>query len=130
MSEKVALVILLVLIIPLHELSHYVIAKYYGWNPKFGISKHLDFYVKYHAKIKGNESKLYICSFSGIFGAVPIFLYTILLDSNILPISLFLITYTCYELLLKREMIKKNECLNVEKKKRSLSEIDWKRYFI
>jgi len=100
--------IVLLLVIPLHELGHFIAAKYFDWDPKFEIKK-LAFVVKYYTPVEHNKLKLYFTSFCGILGIVPLLLYGIFVDLSMFQIILFLISYTGYELVFKRKQIKERE---------------------
>ena len=108
----VMLLICTVLLIPLHELGHYILAKLFGWNPKFGMNRK-GFFVRYTpCETNRKELKLYLTGFFGIIGAIPTTIYVAMFDLGAFFILLFLYGYTCYELWLKRKYIKKERIIN------------------
>lgn len=102
-------IILLLLVIPIHELGHYIFAKIFSWNPKFGSSKKGFCVIYYPNKINGNEKKLILTSFFGVIGIIPFFAYCVFsnLLLNELPIIIFLFAYSLFEMLCRWRKLRK-----------------------
>lgn len=100
MSSLLSIVPLL-LVIPIHELGHYIFARMFSWNPKFGINKN-GLYVRYYVDdLKRNQTKLIITSFFGVIGIIPFLLYSVFSNSllNGLPMIIFLFSYSLFEMI-------------------------------
>lgn len=97
----------LLLVIPTHELGHYIFARMFGWNPSFHINKNGP-YVMYYMIIKENQNKVIVTSFFGVMGIIPYLLYCVFSNSllNGLPLIIFLFAYSMFEMISRWRKVK------------------------